>query len=565
MTAAIKIEGNNKGAGKSQTGVARKILLNTATQVIAKLIIGLFSVVILKLLTTYLGKSGYGFYKSIFEFLAFFAIVADLGLYTIGVREMSRDPSQEGKVLGNLMTIRTAMIILIGGVAVAASFLVGEFQGSIAPIAVGVAALATVFAILTGTVSTALQVHLKMEWNSLGSVLGKLVTLGWMLFVILYWFPHNCSSDLVQFLSGSGACSISNEAFLQLIAAGLLGNIVMFLVTFYFTNKLVKVSYRFDLDFIREVIWKALPYGLALVLNQIYFRIGSMVLLNTMGSDAVAIYSAPLTILEAAGIIPLYFMNAILPFLTRTIKDGKGEHKRIIQLSFDFLMMSALPIVAGTLALAYQMIFIIATPEFLSNTAIGFYGSDIVLQILIIALFFSFLNGLFGYILIASDHQDTLLPRNFIGAIVTVVLTLVLVPHLGERGAAIANVVTEFYIFAASFLLAKKFVDFKIDLSRFWKMLLSTVVMGAAVWYLKDISFYWFGLGNKNVALLIPLGGVIYVVMLLLTGALTKEMIDMIKKRKVVQATATSEAGPGGAGNTGGAAESAGAGIEDSE
>lgn len=547
---------------KGQGGVARKILFNTATQVIAKLIIGLFSVVILKLLTTYLGKSGYGFYKSIFEFLAFFAIVADLGLYTIGVREMSRDPSQEKKVLGNLMTIRTVMIILIGAVAVGASFLVGEFQGSIAPIAVGISALATVFAILTGTVSTALQVHLKMEWNSLGSVLGKLATLGWMLFVILFWFPHNCTPDLVQFLSGSGACSISNEAFLQLIGAGLFGNIIMFLVTFYFTNKLVKISYRFDFEFIREVIWKALPYGIALVLNQIYFRIGSMVLLNTVGSDAVAIYSAPLTILEAAGIIPLYFMNAILPFLTRTIKEGKGEHKRIIQLSFDFLMMSALPIVAGTLALAYQMIFIIATPEFLSNTAIGFYGSDIVLQILIVALFFSFLNGLFGYILIASDHQDTLLPRNFIGAIVTVILTLVLVPYLGERGAAIANVTTEFYIFVASFLLAKKFVDFKIDLSRFWKMLLSTVVMGVAVWYLKDITFHWFGLGNKNVALLIPLGGIIYLIMLLLTKALTKEMIDMIRKRKVtpVEAAATE-----GAGTNGGVVENAGAGIEDSE
>ena len=78
--------------------VARKILFNTLSQFLGKAIIGVFGIITVKILTAYLGKAGYGFYKSIFEFMAFFGIIADFGLYTIGVREMSKTPENESKI-----------------------------------------------------------------------------------------------------------------------------------------------------------------------------------------------------------------------------------------------------------------------------------------------------------------------------------------------------------------------------------------------------------------------------------------------------------------------------------
>ncbi|MBD3270046.1 oligosaccharide flippase family protein [Candidatus Peregrinibacteria bacterium] len=518
-------------------GTARKILFNTGVQVAAKVIVGLFAVVILKLLTTYLGKTGYGFYKSIFEFLALFAIVADLGLFTIGVREMSKDREKEAMVLGNLMSIRTIVIVLMAIVAVIAAIFMPAFQGNIGPIAVAMAGLATIFAILTGTISSALQVHLKMEWNSIASILGKLVTLGYMLFVIFVWFPHSCDVDSIQFLSSNGSCNISENNFLQLLVAAIIGNFVMAAVTFFATRKIVKVTYRFDFKFWKDVIWKALPYGIALVLNQVYFRIGSIMLLNMRGPDAVAIYTAPLTILEAAGIIPLYFMNSILPFLTRALQQKDGSHKKIIQYSFDFLMMTALPIVAGTIVLAYQFIAIVSTKEFLSRLSEGFYGSDIILQILIFALLFSFLNGLFGYMLVASNHQDKLLWRNLVGALITIVLTWLLIPILDERGAAIANVITEIYITVVSFWLAKRYVKFKLNLKTFWKICLSTAIMATTLYFAKDFVLNFFGVESliKQVIAvtgLVGFGAAIYFGVMLLTRGLTPEMINMIRKRK---------------------------------
>jgi O-antigen/teichoic acid export membrane protein len=524
--------------------VARKILFNTVAQVVAKVIVGLFSVMILKMLTTYLGKQGYGIYKSIYEYLALFAIVADMGLYTVGVREMSKNPDREEMVLGNMMTARTIVIVLISVVAFGAAFMIDEYRGTVAPYAVALAAVGSVFAILTGTVSTALQVHLKMEKNSLGSILGKLASLIYMAVVIYYFFPHGCTPGEVLFLNNSGAaCAVSDSAFLQLVGAGLLGNVVMYMVTGYFAGKLVKIRYRLDWWFWKEVLWKALPYGVALVLNQVYFRIGSVMLLNMpgFGANYVATYSAPSTMLEAAGIVPLYFMNAILPFLTRALHAKDGSHKPIIQTSFDLLMMSAMPIVTGTFILAYQFIYLITTPEFLTNWATGYVGSDIVLQILIIALLFSFLNGLFGYVLVASEHQDKLLVRNLIGAALTVLLSYLWIPYWGVRGAAFANIITEFYIFVASFLLARRYVEFEIKIGRLLKIILSTVVMGVVVWFLKEPTYYLWNMQNKNFILLIPVGGIVYIGMLLLTGGLTKEMIQMVMKKKLPVKQVTSE------------------------
>ena len=542
--------------------VARKIMLNTVSQVFAKVLIGLFSVIILKMLTGYLGKYGYGFYKSIYEFLALFAIVADMGLYTIGVREMSKSPEREEMVLGNMMSARTVVIVLISLVAIAASFAIGEFQGTIAPWAIAIASLASLFAILTGTVSTVLQVHLQMEKNSWGSIIGKLVALAYMSVVIFWWFPHSCEGgDVLKFLGGDGgACSVSEGAFEQLIIAGLVGNIVMYFVTAYYASKLVKIKYRVDWWFWKEVLLKALPYGFALILNQVIFRIGSIFLLNMKGPEFVATYSAPSTMLEAAGIVPLYFMNAILPFLTKTLHAKDGSHKGIIQISFDMLMMASLPIVAGTYILAYQMIYLVATPEFLSNIGVGYWGSDVVLQILIFALLFSFLNGLFGYVLVASEHQEKLLIRNFFGAILTAFLTWWWVPIWDVRGAAYANVITEFYIFVASYYLAKKYVDFQIKLGTLFKIFISTVVMSAVLYLVKDPIYNFAHLQNKSFLVLIPLSMVVYFIMLRLTGALTKEMMAMVMKRKMVPAGET----VGGV-STDVASEASGAEVHDSE
>ena len=70
------------------------------------------SIVVLKIISGYLGTSGYGDYTTVYQFLAFFGIIADFGIYTITVKEMSRNEEKIPIILGNVMGLRTFLAIV---------------------------------------------------------------------------------------------------------------------------------------------------------------------------------------------------------------------------------------------------------------------------------------------------------------------------------------------------------------------------------------------------------------------------------------------------------------------
>ncbi len=495
--------------------VARKILWNTVAQMIGKAFIAVIGIVIIKLITGYLGKTGYGEYTAAFDYLALFSILADMGLYTIGIREMAKDQEKVPKIIGNMLSVRTISAIFVVCLAGFIAPFIPNFEtpGSHLPLAVWLAGFAAFFNLMTTVVSAVLQVYLKMEYNSLASVLGKIVNLLGILLVIYVLSPLD-----------------AEKGFFEILGAGIFGNFTMLFVTWLYARRYVPLRFELDRSFLKDVMVKALPYGIALVLNTIYFRIGSLSLTMFRTKAEVGIYGVPMRMIEAIGVIPLYFMNAVLPVLTRAIQRKDGSHEKIIQFAFDFLVMGSMPIVAGTVALAYPIIRVISTPEFLTDTSKGIYGSDIVLPILIFALAFSFINSLFGFILVADNRQNKILIRNAIGAVMTIILDFTLVPRFGVRAAAFDNVLTECYVAVASYFLAKHYLKFHLSFKNFFKSALSAIIMGVTVYLLREPSYHFLGLQNTNLLLLIPLGGIIYVGMLFATKTITKEMLAMVRK-----------------------------------
>jgi O-antigen/teichoic acid export membrane protein len=502
--------------------VARKILWNTISQIIGKAIIAVVGVVIIKLITSYLGTAGYGEYTTTFDYLALFAIISDLGLYTIGIREMAKDEKNVEKIIGNIVTVRTVFSIFVISIAGFIAYFIPQYQGSHIPTAVWLAGAAAFLNMMTSIISTVLQVNLKMEYNSLGSVIGKIINLAYIVFAIYILHPGN-----------------TDIGFYHIVFAGVVGNLAMMIVTWWYARKYVPIKFQFDWPFIKEVLIKATPYGVALVLNTIYFRIGSFSLSLLRSKVEVGVYGVPMRMLEAVGVIPLYFMNAVLPVLTRAINRKDGSHQRIIQFAYDFLVMGSMPIVAGTFALAYPIVSLVSSKEFLSNPATGFVGSDAVLPILIFALAFSFINSLFGFILVADNRQTKILKRNAIGAALTVILDFTLVPHFGVYAAAVDNVITEGYVAIASYLIAKHYIKFKINFKNTFKIAFCAIVMGVTLKFLEPVFGQY--LQNKAIFLLIPVGAAIYAGMLYITKTITPEMLALIRKPKSAPAAAQKE------------------------
>ncbi len=102
----------------------KKIYTNTIAQIAGKIATALISIFMIKILTNYLDVAGYGLYSKIYNYLSIFAVIADLGLYTITVRELTKhqdDPKMMQRIAGNVLSLRTlsGLFIIILSLAVA--------------------------------------------------------------------------------------------------------------------------------------------------------------------------------------------------------------------------------------------------------------------------------------------------------------------------------------------------------------------------------------------------------------------------------------------------------------
>jgi len=491
---------------------ARRILSNTFVQIAGKGVTAILSILIVKIITNFLGLETYGFYISVYEFLAFFGIVADFGLFTIAVREITHDLDRKDFIFGNILSLRALLASILMILAVVAVSLIPKYQGTYIPFGVAIASIAVFFSILNGTISSVLQVNLKMQYPAIGLILGKIVTVAYMVYVVFYAYTQP-----------------SAEAFFQLLWAGVFGNGVMLFFTWFFARRYAKIRFLFNWDYWKVTLWKALPYGAALVLNMVYFRIDSILLFLLRDATEVGIFGTPMRILDILLTIPVYFMSSVLPTLTLQAKHAPEKINSTIQHSFDFLVAVAAPIVAGVLALSYSLIFAVSSPEFLSRLDEGFYGADIALQILIVAMFFAFIGSAFTFTLIALGKQGKLLYISSIVAALNIAANLLLIPHWGFRGAAVVSVFSEILIVILAIVMLRRHLSYCLKFMSALKIIASATLMGLLVWVLRDPLYSV--VQNFSLLILIPCGGIFYAGMLWITGVVDQEKWRLIKGR----------------------------------
>jgi len=66
-----------------------RVFTNSAAQIVAKILTIIIGIATVKLITTGFGADGYGLYAKVHNYAAIFAAIADLGLFTITVRQIS--------------------------------------------------------------------------------------------------------------------------------------------------------------------------------------------------------------------------------------------------------------------------------------------------------------------------------------------------------------------------------------------------------------------------------------------------------------------------------------------
>lgn len=425
---------------------------------------------------------------------------------------MSAHPEKRAEIFGNIFALRICLSLFAMLASVATAFIIPKYTGTPIPLGIAIASATTFLTIVFGTLSSLLQVDLRMQWNALGLVASKFVALGWMLATIFKYFPDN-----------------PEAGFFQLLIAGIVGGIFQVAIVLWAARG-DELKLRFDFRFWKEILIKTLPYGGAVLLATIYVRLDVILLSLMRNSTEVGIYGVAARVMENLAVISILFLNSTLPAVSRLFRTNKERLKKMLQYSFDFLSIIALPIVVGGSVLAYPIVALVSSPEFLSNPATGFYGSDLALQILLFTMLLAYFGNLLGFALLAGNAQLKLFYVNSSAVVFNLVLNLAVIPFWGFRGAAVASVASQIFVCTLDYIFLRKIIDITFNLRTTIKATIAAAVMGSAVWWLEPIFLNFLG-PNKGVLLLIPVGGLVYGLMLLLLRAITPEMRALLRKQ----------------------------------
>lgn len=475
----------------------RKVALNTGVQILGRVLTTGLALFIVAALTRYLGVSGFGYYTTIFAFVGILAVVADFGFYWIGLREVSKNPIEERKrIFRNLLTFRTILAFLVFGLGALAAFYFP--YPPLIKTGIAIICLATFFQTLNSTFIAIFQINYRMDKAVLTDILGRFVILALVLFLISQKAP-------LGWILGSYV--IAN-------AINLLASILLARPYFHF-------GFAFDFTLWKYFFKETLPMGIMLVIGVIYFRVDTLILSLMKSPAEVGIYGAPYKVVDILLTLPAMFLGNVFPAISKNITENKEHFHHVFQRSFDFLAVAGLGIIAGVFALALPIMTLIAGPNFSADYTISFFrwpaNTGLILQILTFAVGLSYVTNLLESTIVAAGHQKKLIIPKLSFLIFNIGLNLLLIPKYSYLAAAGITVLTEILVIIVASIILKRLVVLKIN----WQVTLKSSL--AAI--LMFLTIYFFP--TKNLIISVPLGIVVYGLILMLFGVIPHSMRNL--------------------------------------
>lgn len=246
------------------------------------------------------------------------------------------------------------------------------------------------------------------------------------------------------------------SAFIKLLLIYTKQPLIYFIYAYAFDFLLISIGYYFTYQRKQRSIFKwsfnyalaakLLKYSWPLIISGImvslYMKIDAIMLQNMAGVKEAGAYATVAQFSEAWNFIPAVIVTSLFPAILNAKRDDATRYKKRIQHLYDLMVYLSLP-VAIVITFASPLIYKLLTPEYA-------YAAP-TLSVHIWSGVFVFLGAASSQYLIAENFNNLTFIRTGFGAIVNIVLNLLLIPHMGMMGAAIATLVA--YASATFFII----------------------------------------------------------------------------------------------------------------
>lgn len=471
---------------------AKRIVKNVSILFISRIIGYILAFLYLIYMARYLGAEGFGILSFAIAFTSIFAILADLGLNTLIVREIAKDKKFAREYLGTTLSMKIVLSILtIVLVDLTINFLGYTLQ---TVEVVYIIVLYIIFTSFSQTFYSIFQAFEKMEYQAVGEILNNILMFTGVLLVIYYKF------DIISF------------AFIYLITSFIILGYNITICTWKFVLPKMEINWKFWNSTLKE----ALPFGMTGVFTTIYVSIDSVMLMWMQGNDVVGLYNAAYKIIGLLAFIPAVINFAIFPIMSRYHISSNKNLKKIVWTYFKLMIIIGVPVLVGISFLSTEIISLIYGK--------GYEGSVIALQVLIWTTLFVFANSAFVQLFQATNRQLTVTKIVGIGTLINVILNLLLIPRISLVGAGIATALAEL-TFTILLIISTYKIGYGVNVKKLsffiFKVIFSSLTMGILVIYLKS---------SLNIFIVILIATILYFIILYIIGGIKKEEILLLNK-----------------------------------
>ncbi len=424
--------------------LSRAIILNTGIQIFARVVSTLLAAITLGLLTRYLGQEGYGAFTIATTFPQLFGVFADFGLSLIGIQMISEANGNHARNYHAIFTLRCISILFFSGLAP----LVSLFFPYPLEIKIGIAIVAvSIF------ISSLIQIFTIQFQVNLAMTKPMIAEIGSKMFLI----------------AGIGIAVFLQTDLLFILWLVVINNVIQLLMLILWSLRFCPARFIWDPSLFKEIFRRSWPVGLSIIFNLIYLKIDTIILSLYYPKETVGIYGGAYKVFEVLLTYPSMFMGIVLASFTRSWSMGNhASFQRYFQKSFDFIFLSALPIMILTPFFARPLLKILLGDEF--------EISGDVLGVLTIAAGFVFFGSFFGHLINVVHKQKTMLIGYAAGAVLGLSGYLVTIPLFSYWGAAWVTVAVELFILLAAGFVFLRATGVSIHFEASKRILLATLI-----------------------------------------------------------------------------------------
>lgn len=430
-------------------------------------------------LSRYLGTYVFGQHQFVLAYVMLFSVVVDFGIQQYVIKKVSENKDESKKYLGHFFAVQ--FVLALGMWAL---LTVIAFAAHYEPI-VRNAAIFAGFGMFLNAITvphtSILSAHEDMGILAKVNFLDSAVNVAVMFAAIIFHF-HIFFLVSVQVLNGILHLFIYNQYVRKYVQE----------------PQLLHFLRNLDFSLVKKMIIAALPFGMLLGFSIIYNKIDIILLRAMRGYSDTGLYAAAYKFIDFLAFAPAVVSSALFPFFSSQIKAGNVEAaKHAVENYTRYMFALGIPLALGGAVLAKRLIILFG--------GTGYIDGYKALQILIFASGILFCYSAVNSLMI-NQLTRIAVKITFANIFINVIGNLILIPSLGIRAAAIMTVVSELTQAVLYFYFVRtRIIAFKFPKS-VWKPVVAALLMVAALWQIRD----------RNLLITIPLGALIYAILILL-------------------------------------------------